>query len=120
MNKHLPAILTVFLLLLGSGFSLGTMRPQTDTQVEIVQDGTVLYQFDLAQEENQILEVEYQGRVNYVEIHDRQIRVLEAECPDHTCVQMGWLGENGLPIVCLPNHLVIQFAQSSDGLDAVT
>lgn len=66
--------------------------------------------------ENQIVEVEYEGRVNRIEIQDHQIHMLEADCPDHTCVNMGWL-DSATPIVCLPNHLVIQFSGKTDEVD---
>ena len=118
-GKRLPAILTVLLLLAGIGGTLLVMRPQGDAQIEIVQDGTVLYRLDLSQEKNRAFSVEYAGRTNLIEIHDHQIRVAQAECPDQTCVHMNWLGSSGLPIVCLPNHLVIQFVQPPDGLDTV-
>lgn len=42
--------------------------------------------------------------------------MLEADCPDHTCINSGWLED--LPIVCLPNKLVIEFADA-DSADAV-
>lgn len=92
--------------IIGSVFVL--RRPDTD-KVEIVQDGKVLYQFELSQVENQTVEVEYDGRVNTIQIQNSRIRMLEADCPDHTCIQMGWLNSSA-PIVCLPNHLVIQYA----------
>lgn len=95
------------------------MRPRDCMRVEIVQDGTVLCRLDLSREENRTFSVEYEGRTNLIEIQNHQIRVSEAECPDQACVRMGWLGDNGLPVVCLPNHLVIQFAQTSAELDAV-
>ena len=99
------------------GSILALRRPDTEI-VEIVQDGEVLYRLDLAAEEDQILEVEYEGRINRIEIRDHQIHVLEADCPDQVCVDMGWL-DSAAPIVCLPNHLVIQFTEGSDSLDAV-
>lgn len=106
------------LLLAGiAGSILVLRRPDTGT-VEIVQDGEVLYQFNLDREEDQIIEVEYEGRTNRIEIRDHQIHVLEADCPDQVCVDMGWL-DSAAPIVCLPNHLVIQFTEGSDSLDAV-
>lgn len=119
-GKFLPVILTALLLLAGIGGTLWIIRPQDNAQVEIVQDGTVLYRLDLSQEKGRTFSVEYEGRTNLIEIHDHQIRVAEAECPDQTCVHMNWLSSSGLPIVCLPNHLVIQFVQPPDGLDTVT
>ena len=51
------------------------------------------------------------------EIKAHQIRMLEAECPDNTCVHMGWL-DSTVPIVCLPNRLVIQFVENhNEALD---
>jgi len=120
MNHKYPLIaLAVILLLAGIGGSLWVMRPRNSAQVEIVQDGIVLYQLDLSQEEDRTFSVEYEGRTNLIEIDNHRIRVLDAECPDHTCVRMGWLGDGGLPIVCLPNHLVIQFVQMSAELDVI-
>ncbi|MER2149274.1 MAG: NusG domain II-containing protein, partial [Ruminococcus sp.] len=44
----------------------------------------------------------------------------EADCPDKTCVRMGWLNRAAMPVVCLPHHLVIEFADGSEGgVDAV-
>ena len=119
--KHRRFLIAVVVLLLLAGIagSLWMMRPQERMQVEIVQDGAVLYRLDLSQEENRTFPVEYEGRTNLIEIQNHQIRVLEAECPDQTCVHMDWLGDNGLPIVCLPNHLVIQFVQESAELDVI-
>ena len=119
-HNRLLIDLVALLLLLGIGGSLWVTRdPSEERLVEIVQDGTVLYQFDLAQENDRTFLVEYKGQTNTIEIQGHQIRVLDAECPDQTCVHMGWLGESGLPIVCLPNRLVIQFASPADGVDAV-
>ena len=88
--------------------------------VNIVQDGKTLYSFDLSKAEDQILEIEYEGRINRVQIESGRIRVLEADCPDNTCVHMGWLRSGTLPIVCLPNHLIIEFAENKSELDAVS
>ena len=106
------------LLLAGIVGSILVLRRPDTGMVEIVQDGEVLYRLDLAAEADRILEVEYEGRINRIEIRDHQIHVLEADCPDQVCVDMGWL-DSAAPIVCLPNHLVIQFTEGSDSLDAV-
>lgn len=119
-HNRLLIIVTALLLLLGVIGSWWIMRTSSEQRlVEIVRDGAVLYQLDLSQEDDRTFFVEYEGRANAIEIRDHQIRVLDAECPDQTCVHMGWLGDSGLPIVCLPNHLVIQYASSAGGLDAV-
>ena len=105
-------------LLLGIAGSLWTLRMPHGTQVNIVQDGKVLFNIDLVSAENQTLEIEYEGRINTVQIENGRIRMLEAECPDKTCVHMGWLDSKAMPIVCLPNHLSIEFVDSEDDVDA--
>ncbi len=116
--KKWPFFLVGALLALGVvGSVLVLQRPDTNL-VEVVRDGEVLYQFDLARAEDQVVEVEYEGRINTIEIRDHQIHMREADCPDQTCVHMGWL-DSAAPIVCLPNHLVIRFVQDDGELDGV-
>ena len=119
-RKYLLILLAILLLAGGIAVSMRVLSPQENTRVDILQDGAALYQLDISQEGNRTISIEYQGRTNLIEICDGRIRVAEADCPDQLCVQMGWLQNSGLPIVCLPNRLVIQYAQSLDGLDAIS
>ena len=84
-------------------------RPQGNI-VTVTQDGKTLYTFDLSKEKDRTITVEYEGRKNIIEIKDGRIHMLEADCPDHICMDTGWLSD--VPIVCLPNKLVIEFADS--------
>lgn len=68
--------------------------------------------------ENQIIEVEYEGRTNQIQVENGKIRVSKADCPDNTCVHMGWL-DSAVPIVCLPNHLIIRFTEIPDEIDGI-
>lgn len=95
------------------------MRKPKTNNVSIIQDREVLYQLNLAREEDRTFEIEYNGKTNIIEIKEHRIRMADAECPDKTCVQMGWL-DSSVPIVCLPNHLVIQFSDADGGIDAGT
>ena len=95
------------------------MKPSRQTCVEIVQEDYVLYRINLLECGDQTLSVVYEGRENVIQILDGKIRVLEADCPDHTCVRMGWLRSDALPIVCLPNRLVIRFCETN-AIDAST
>ena len=53
---------------------------------------------------------------NYLEVEHGRIRVQRADCPDGICVRQGWVSGGLLPIVCLPNRLVVIFDGGS-GLD---
>ena len=51
---------------------------------------------------------------NVILIERGRICVEHADCPDQICVHMGWLtSEGGMPIVCLPNRLVIEIDDAS-------
>lgn len=89
------------------------LKPHSQT-VQIIQDGKVLYTINLEKSEDQTIEVEYQGSKNVIRIQDHKICVIDAECPDHTCVKMGELKSSAAPIVCLPNKLVLKFAETDD------
>lgn len=45
---------------------------------------------------------------NVVKVERGRICVSEASCPDHVCVNTGWITDGTIPIVCLPNELVIK------------
>lgn len=125
-------IILIAIALLLAASAAGTwyvLRPAGSRVVEIVQDGEVLYTIDLASAEDQTIVVEYSGNVgseesadadgatdtavsagsNTIEISGGEIRVREADCSDQTCVKMGKLYSESLPIVCLPHKLIIRY-----------
>lgn len=116
---YIVAALCALIFLGGIGGMIWNLTRSHGRQVEILQDGKILYTLDLAQAEDQTFTVTYGGRSNEIEIRDHQIRVKAADCPDQICVHMDWL--EAAPIVCLPNRLSIQYAdgESAPGLDAV-
>lgn len=59
------------------------------------------------------------GRMQ-IEIKGRRIRVVNSDCPQHICVNMGWIKYSGQTIVCVPNKVVIEIKSAgSPLLDAV-
>lgn len=52
------------------------------------------------------------GAYNVIRVEQGRICVSDASCPDHVCVNSGWLSGGAIPIVCLPNELVIQSSSS--------
>ena len=45
---------------------------------------------------------------NVVSVERGRICVSDATCPDHVCMKTGWISDGAVPIVCLPNELVIK------------
>ena len=86
---------------------------------EIVQDGKVIREIDLnAVTEPYTFEVVSERGTNTVEVEPGRIRIVSADCRDHSCVNQGWLRDGVTPIVCLPHRLVIRMKAPSD-IDAV-
>lgn len=117
---YIVAALCALIFLGGIGGMLWNLTRSHGRQVEILQDGELLYTLNLDQAEDQTFTVTYEGRSNEIEIKEHRIRVKSADCPDQICVHMDWL--EAAPIVCLPNRLSIQYAdgESVSGLDAVS
>lgn len=96
--------------LLGMIGTFLVLRPSEQQLVEIVQNGTVLYTIDLADAEDQeIVITSADGKTNTVTIENGAIRISHAECPDQTCVKSGVLYSESLPIVCLPNQVIVRY-----------
>lgn len=81
-----------------------TSKPQ---ELGVVQRGEeVILTFDIAKDGTYDFEGDY-GKMT-LEVKDHQFRVIEVECPNHLCEQMGWIdGESLIPIVCLPNGIMV-------------
>ena len=119
MRQRLLTAAAAVIFLVGVVLSLIVLFSPPNNRVNILRDGRVLYTLDLSEEKNRCFVVEYGSSSNTIEIRDGKIRVLEAECPDKTCVRSGWLTSSAMPIVCLPNHLVIEFASGQGEIDAI-
>lgn len=119
MKYRILLITAIAILLIGVAGSLILLNlPQTNT-VQIRQDGKVVRTVNLAAAQNEEFTLRGHGGENTIEIRDGHIRVKAADCPDKTCVHMGWLHNTAAPIVCLPHHLEISFTKPDGGADAV-
>lgn len=101
----------------GSIFVLNS--PKTNT-VTVKSCGKTVCTLDLSLEPDRCFDVKCEGGVNTIEIKDGRIRVKSADCPDKTCVNMGWLESSAMPVVCLPHDLIIEFAGDGGEVDAVS
>jgi len=45
----------------------------------------------------------------HIEVKNKKFRVSYVECPDKLCEKQGWQNmRDGVPIVCLPNRIIIE------------
>lgn len=103
--------------LVGSAFVLKKSEHRT---VLITRDGKELYRINPDEyKEPYEIEIKYGKSINKVLVDNGRIRMSYADCPDKTCVNMGWLVSDAMPIVCLPHHLVIRYAGDNEDIDGV-
>ncbi len=51
---------------------------------------------------------------NIIEVRNGSIGVIEASCPDGVCINTGFIDSSLIPVVCLPNKLVIEIKSEGD------
>ena len=56
---------------------------------------------------------------NILEVEHGRIRVSKADCADGDCIRMGWVSGGAIPIICLPNRLVVAFERGDSDVDAI-
>lgn len=117
INKSVICIVLVIIFIAVFIGLRNSFAEKTNT-VEIIQDGNIIYTLDLDESEDELIQVDFQSHKNIIQIKDKQISIVEADCPDKTCVNMGILKSAFTPIVCLPNHLVIQYVNDDEKIDA--
>lgn len=80
--------------------------------VRITVNGTEYGTYSLS--EDQTISI---NDTNICEIKNGEVRMIEAECPDHLCLKQKAIGNAGGTIVCLPNKVVIEGEKISDSDD---
>lgn len=92
---------------------------------QIYQDGTLIETIDLStvSETYQFTIEGTDSAYNTIEVRPDGIGIVDASCPDKLCIHTGFTHSSSLPIVCLPNKLVIELHEKSDDsntLDTIT
>lgn len=90
--------------------------------IQITVDGELYGTYSLGKD--QVIAI---GDTNVCEIKNGEVKMTEANCPDHLCMKQPAVGSAGGYIVCLPNKVVIQGEGEGDadpqdsygGFDAV-
>ncbi len=119
-------VLIALIVAVSAGVLLWQHLAKKDAVIaEIYVEGECVRRIDLsAVKEPETFTVEGVIGKNTILVEPGRICVTEAECPDHVCIEMGWLSsEHPTPIVCLPNEVVIMLSDSTENtnrIDGVT
>ena len=127
MNKKtLICIVLVLLLAIISILAVAIIRAKgIDHPIaEITKQGQIIETIDLTQvKEAYEFNIDNpDGGYNTIRVELGQIAIIDASCPDHVCVNTGFISDSLVPITCLPNEVIIKIkASTSDsGLDAIS
>lgn len=84
---------------------------------KIMQYNELLYEIDLnAVTEPYVIDLySHDGNLNQIEVMYGKIGMKYADCPDQTCVHTGYINSSSMPIICLPNHIVIVIEEVENG-----
>lgn len=119
-NKFWATLLAALVLVSGaSAFFL--FSGQDGTVAKVYQNGELIHSVDLSRvEEPYVITVNGKAE-NTVSVENGRICVSHATCPDQVCVHQGWISNGVVPIVCLPNRLIIEIQSRGDAeVDAVS
>ena len=120
-NKLWIAVFATLLLIAGLLSVFIFNRQTTGVVANIYQDGICIQSVDLSLvTESYTLQISG-AVVNTISIEPGRICVSSATCPDQVCVHQGYISNSIVPIVCLPNALVIQIENTpAEDIDAIT
>ena len=120
MSKQVKLLLAALAVAVAGCCALLLLPKEGGTLARVTLDGQLVQEFDLSVQERQTLALrDEQGAVhNLIEVEPGRIRMAQASCPDQVCVNQGWISDSALPIVCLPNKVVIEITGGEGGLDA--
>ena len=116
-KRALFLLLLLAVLLAAAGLWIQSRTPSSGTPyARITQDGTLLYEINLDTVETPyFLQItDEAGAYNQIEVSHGQICMSQASCPDQICIHTGWIETDALPIVCLPNRIVIEIFYSKE------
>lgn len=124
MNKTTRLILAGLLLVMAASavFLLLSGKEVGRPVARITVNGVIVKEIDLTDvDEPYSFTVDGPGGFsNTIQVEPGRIRVSEAGCPDQVCVHQGYISDGTVPIVCLPNQLIIEITGGGDSLDAAT
>ncbi len=100
-RRDITTIFTILITGIITFIVLSIVSP-VGTKAVITVDGKVVKECNLSKSE------EFKIDVTVIAIKDKKIGVKCSDCPDKTCVKMGYISDEGEKIVCLPNKMIIK------------
>lgn len=119
LKKYKNDIFFVFIvMIIGIILWVGVMLNKNPGEYARVRvDGETYGTYPLSQEGRYIIKGTSGDDV--LEIKDGGARIVEAQCPDGLCVDMGWIFASGESVICLPNRIVVEIVAEDSEIDVL-
>ena len=119
MNKATKLIAAALVLAVAaSGAWIVFSDRDTDNPRVIVEvDGEVYCEYDMDEVDGIIPISTPNGGENRLYVQEDLVFMDSANCPDKLCVKQGAIRDGTVPIVCLPNKVVVRIEGRDSGLD---
>lgn len=82
---------------------------------EIYFDGNLIRTMNLKEDQQVYLDV---GML--VKVEGGRISVVDSDCPEKLCVSQGAIDKPNIPIVCVPNKIIIRIPSGISDIDVIT
>lgn len=118
-------IIVIAVIVIAAALPLYFIGDEAGGTAYIYSNGELIESIDLsAVTGSRTISAKADGRsegVNIIEVEHGRIRMLEADCAGGDCVRQGWASNSLIPIVCLPNNVLIRIdgIQNPDDLDGI-
>ncbi len=123
IKKRYPKILFLIVILLSVVCSILYIKNNKEEKIaKIYKDKKLLYTIDLSSVEKPY-EIKLGDDENYniIQVNHNEISIIEASCRDKVCINTGKINNGTVPIVCLPNKVIIEINSNEEQkIDAAT
>ena len=90
----------------------------SDKTVIIYKSDAIILETPL--DRDQMIDLESFGVSMIIEIKDQKVRVVSSSCPHQICVSKGFTGRVHDPVICVPNHVMIEISGKDYEYDAIS
>ena len=97
-------------ILIGVIFFVQTGNDEGSVAV-VYQDGKKVQELPLKQDAEILVQNKY---TNKIVVKEKEVAIVESDCPGMDCVHSGWLSGKGRSLVCLPNRVEIRIEGEID------
>lgn len=119
-DKILIGVILLISLLACLRFSLLDQKNATLT-AEISVNGQIVSKVNLNEvSARNLINISGPFGKSVAEVKPGAIRMKFSPCPDHYCMQTGWINKPGQLIACIPNQIIIKIKTADNSVDTIS